>query len=526
MNRRKQPLILLYANVLIALVLSVGFLALTLIAVISPSTFGENGEFFGIAFSILAIITSFIFGILLRYYRGRKRFLKSLEDENYYTLGIRSTFYNLEAFKEKVHSMERKFTLRNKLRFVLAFSPTATSLVGSSNRNRVLQHLNRTIATYVTMNMYSKENTKISKKNCVFAFDRNAFLFYLFVDDENDVHTLIAALSKKCFELVNDEKNPIRIWVQPFSGICRVEEDISLTASIERALIAKTQSEQNIESFSYFKEGFMSKDSVVADDIAQGIENNEFIPYYQPKYSLTEKRFVSAEALARWKTPEGILARIKFIDRAGRAGLLNRIDMAIFEAAIKDVGDQLKRGRKVIPVSVNFSLYEFFSNNFLTKVRETLQKNQVPPTLLEIEITETTSQVNKFLSLQVIKKLRDMGVRILMDDFGTGFSQIENLRQIPFDAIKIDKSFTDRILEDEKIRSIVRFLIQLIHDNDMEAIVEGVESIEQVELLRKMKVDTIQGFYYSRPLPINEFQILLKESKLDNKGKGAERWLL
>ena len=521
MNKRKEPLLLLHANVIVALALDLGFMALTLIAVISPSTFGDAGIWIGIPFSILAIAASFVFGALLRYYSGKKRFLDSLRDENYYTLGIRSTFYNLEAFKDKVRIMQRRFSLRNKKRFILAFSPTATSQVGTSNRNRVLQQLNRTIATFITMNMYSKDNTKINKKNCVFAFDRNAFLFYLFVDDENQIHSLITYLSNECFRLVNEEN--YQIWVQPFSGICRDEEGISLTASIERALIAKTQSEQNIESFSYFKEGFMSKDTVIADDILSGIENKEFVPYYQPKYSLKEKRFISSEALARWKTPEGILPPIKFIDRAGRAGLLNKIDMAIFEASIKDVGDQLKRGRKIIPVSVNFSLYEFFSNNFVTRIRDVLQQNQVPPTLLEIEITETTSQVNKFLSLQVIKKLKDMGIRILMDDFGTGFSQIENLRQIPFDAIKIDKSFTDRIVDDEKIRSIVRFLIQLIHDNDMEAIVEGVETAEQVEILRKMKVDTIQGFYFSRPLPISEYQVLLKENKFEKKG--ARKWL-
>lgn len=521
MNKRKEPLILLHANVVTSLLITVALLALTLVAFIKPDTFGSAGPVLGIVFAVLSIVSSFVFGLLLRYYNGRRRFLNSLRDENYYTLGIRSTYYNLEAFKEKVRSMEHKHALRNKKRFILAFSPTATSLVGSANRNNILQQLNRTIATFVTINMYSKENNKISKKNCVFAFDRNAFLFYLFVDDENQVHSLIAHLSNECFRLVNEEN--YKIWVQPFSGICRVEDNISLTASIERALIAKTQSEQNIESFSYFKEGFMSKDTVIADDISRGIENKEFIPYYQPKYSLNEKRFVSAEALARWKTPEGVLSPVKFIDRAGRAGLLNKIDLAIFEAAIKDVGDQLRRGRKVLPVSVNFSLYEFFSNNFLTKIKDVLQQNQVPPTLLEIEITETTSQVNKFLSLQVIKKLKDMGVRILMDDFGTGFSQIENLRQIPFDAIKIDKSFTDRIIEDEKIRSIVRFLIQLIHDNDMEAIVEGVETQEQVEMLRKMKVDTIQGFYYSKPLPMNEYQVLLKEANIEMKKKGARK---
>ena len=147
----------------------------------------------------------------------------------------------------------------------------------------------------------------------------------------------------------------------------------------------------------------------------------------------------------------------------------------------------------------------------------------MPPTLLEVEITETTSQVNKFLSLQVIKKLKDIGVRVLMDDFGIGFSQIENLRQIPFDAIKIDKSFTDRILDDKKANSIVKFLVELIHLNDMEAIVEGVETKEQVDVLRKMKVDTIQGFYYSRPVSFAQYNELLKENAFEKKG--AKKWL-
>ena len=110
-----------------------------------------------------------------------------------------------------------------------------------------------------------------------------------------------------------------------------------------------------------------------------------------------------------------------------------------------------------------------------------------------------------------------------MDDFGIGFSQIENLRSIPFDGVKIDKSFTDRIIEDEKVRSIVKFLVELIHDNDMEAIVEGVETKEQVDMLRKMKVDTIQGFYYSKPLPLNEYYGLLKENEFEKKG--AKKWL-
>ncbi len=522
MEKDRMPLLKVYINVIIGFIFLVSFIIVFVLSFINPSLFGNVLPFIRISFSILMMISAAIEGALIRLVHSRYKFFQSLLDENYYTLGVYSTFFNLEAFRDKVHALEGKYSLKNKERYVLAFSPTATNIAGGVSRNRILQSLNQTIAAFINRIMVTKENTVFSRKNAVYAFDRNSFLFYLFANDEIEVHSLISQLTNECFRLVNEEN--IKIWVQPFSGICRVnDDDRSLTAVIEKALIAKSQSEQNIESFTYFKEGFVNKDTNVAEDILEGLERNEFIPFYQAKYSLKEKKIISCEVLARWKTTEGILVPSKFIDRAGRAGLLNRIDMVIFEGAMKDLGDALKRGRRVVPVSVNFSLYEFFSHNFLNRVKQVLEENQVPPSLLEIEITETTSQVNKFLSLQVIKKLKDLGVRILMDDFGTGFSQIDNLRQIPFDGIKIDKSFTDRILTDDKTRSIVRFLVQLIHDSDMEAIVEGVESREQVDLLRKMKVDTIQGYYYSKPLPIAEYQNLLKENNFEKKE--AKKWL-
>ena len=522
MESDRSPLIKLHINVIIGFWSTLVYIGIFVSSFIRPDYFGNALPFIRIGFTLLIILSSGIFGAEIKVFRNRYSFFKSLADENFYTLGIRSTFFNLEAFRNKVRELEYKRTLKEKEKFVVVFSPTATNIVGGASRNRVLQNLNQTLAAFINRIMVTRENAVFSRKNAVYAFDRNNFIFFLFANDDNDVHGLISQISNECFRLVNEEK--IKIWVQPFFGICKVEkDDSSLTSLIEKAIIAKSQSEQNIESFTYFKEGFIDKDTSVAEDILLALQKHEFIPFYQAKFSLKEKKIISSEVLARWNSPEGILAPAKFIDRAGRAGLLNQIDMAIFEAAMKDLGDTLKRGRRAVPVSVNFSLYEFFSNNFLDKVKEVLERNQVPPSLLEIEITETTSQVNKFLSLQVIKKLKDLGVRILMDDFGTGFSQIENLRQIPFDGIKIDKSFTDRIIDDEKIRSIVRFLVQLIHDNDMEAIVEGVETKEQVEMLRKMKVDTIQGFYYSKPLPIAEYQALLKENPFEKKE--VRKWL-
>ena len=522
MDSDRRPLIRLHIYVILTFWILIGLIITFILSFVHPEYFGNALAFIRIGFTILIIVLSAIEGSQIKIFNRRYKFFKSLADENYYTLGVHSTFFNLEAFRDKISELERKFSLKDKQRYLLVFSPTATNIAGGVSRNRILQSLNQTLASFINRIMVTKENNDFSRKNAAYAFDRNNFLFYLFTDDDTEIHALITQLSNECFRLVNEEN--IKIWVQPFSGICKVQDDEkSLTASLEKAIIAKSQAEQIMESFAYYKEGFKDKDSSSADEIIQGINNGEFIPYYQAKYSLKEKKIISCEVLARWKTPEGILAPAKFIERADRAGLLNQIDLAIFEAAMKDLGDSLKRGRRVVPVSVNFSLYEFFQRNFLNRVLSVLEENQIPPTYLEIEITETTSQYNKFYSTQVITKLKNKGIRILMDDFGTGFAQIDNLRQIPFDAIKIDKSFTDKILTDDKVRSIVRFLIQLIHDSDMEAIVEGVETKEQVDLLRKMKVDTIQGYYYSKPLPYAEYQNLLKENNFEKKE--AKKWL-
>lgn len=516
MNEKKRSFSLMRLLGSINIVFLLASLAFVIVLLVIPETFGKATDYLIIGATVLMIGFGISATLLFKHFLDVQKFNEQIRIENSYTLGIDSLFFNLDAFKTEVNKLNKRKYYKNRSQFLISFSPTASNVVGGSNRSRLLQALNQSLANFIDK-LFATRGNEFQKRNYIYCFDRNAFLFYCYVNDENEIHALIGQLSNECFRLVNEEK--MKIWVQPFFGICRIEEGTSLTSNIENALIAKTQSEKNIESYSYFKPSFMTNDTAVAEDILNAIENGEFIPFYQAKYSLKEKRFVSSEVLARWKTPDGIIGPAKFIERAERSGLLNAIDMTIFEHAIKDLGDNIKRGRRVMPVSVNFSLYEFFSKNFLNHIVNTLQKYQVSPTLLEIEITETTSQVNKFLSLSVIKKLKDIGVRILMDDFGIGFSQIENLRQIPFDAVKIDKSFTDKIVNDEKARTIVKFLIELIHSNDMEAIIEGVETKEQVDLLRKMKADTIQGFYYSRPIPFDKFNELIKENTIEKEAK-------
>ena len=515
--RRNKSLTIYRIVMWLSLALVILFLAYIIVVVSLPDRYRNTQLAVVITCLILVLAFSASTALSFNAIMVQKNFIAQLETENIYTLGESSQFFNLDAFKDKAGRLMKKRSYANKEQYLIAFTPTALDISSNRTRDKILMNINLKLTKFLDQ-LFLGNNNEFDKKYNIYAFSRGIFLFYCFTNDGNYVHKLMNVISNECYRMVNEDK--VRLWVQPFFGINKVDSDSTITSAIEDALIARDRSEKNYESFTYFKKSFREDEGGASDEIAKALENNEFIPYYQPKYSLKEGKYVSAEALARWNSPiYGLVGPAKFIDKAERAGLLNAIDTRIFELAVKDVSENLKRGRRILPVSVNFSLYEFFSRNFLNTIVDTLKKYQVPTRYLEIEITETTSQVNKFLSLSVIKKLKDLGIRVLMDDFGVGYSQIENLRQIPFNAIKIDKSFTDKLATDEKTRSITKFLTELGHVNDMEVIVEGVETKEEVELCKKIKVDTIQGFYYSRPLSFEKYNELLKSNPFEKGGK-------
>ena len=166
------------------------------------------------------------------------------------------------------------------------------------------------------------------------------------------------------------------------------------------------------------------EDESLAININKAIENNEFVVYYQPKYNLTLKKFISSEALVRWENPKrGLLSPSQFVPQAEQMGLIHKIDMYIFERVCKDLQDFKRKGRRLLPVSVNFSLYEFYNHGFIDDLVSLMNKYNIPPTLIEIEITEQTTNANNFIATSILKRIKDLGIRILMDDFGVSYSK-------------------------------------------------------------------------------------------------------
>ena len=443
-----------------------------------------------------------------------RSYFKSMINENRYNFGKERRFYNYGYF-ERIIKTKKLF--KKGSQFVLAFTATDYNTMRNTARNDAITIFSNEIATAITQIIRNPDN-RYKPKNFCYCYYHGVFIIYIW-GDESTVRQLILEIEKSLYEI--PEKHNLRVFVQPFFGIYQIndpKEDLFICC--DNALMARNQSERYFENITFYSPAIRKSSSFEeVEEISQAIKDGEFIVYYQPKYHLATHRFTSSEALIRWNsTKYGFLDPSKFIQKAEYGGLIHELDMFVFRKVCEDLSETKRKGRRTIPVSINFSLYEFYSPSFLDDLINILEEYKIPPSLVEIEITETTSQSNPFVSISIMKKLRDRGLKILMDDFGVGFSNFKNLKNMPIDTIKIDKSFIDEIVTDSKSREIVKFLISLCKVNGMEVIAEGVDNKEQVEILRKAKCDTIQGFFYSKPLSKNDYDKFLSSNEFEKKG--------
>ena len=497
-----------------------GFLFTFFLVFLIPVNFGQlfqgNHVVNGI-FIAIPIIFAVLFVIFLTYYVNKVSLTRTIELENENTLGRKSEFNNLYVFQKKVYLMAR--FRKKQAQHVISFTFSNLAISQNVNRNEEVFDVNSFIVDYLPQ---LAKDVNANPRDFIFGYSSGTFLIYTFKQNEQSISHICEVLAKKIYDF--GAENCRHVYVQPFFGIEIVNDEETLVKHVDNAQIARQYSERNFESMTFYQASF--RKTVNANDIdelQQALENNEFVVYYQPKFDLMNRRFISSEALIRWNSSKyGFLNPAKFLGKAEAAGLTHDIDTFVLRRVCEDLNDLRRRGKRLLPVSVNFSLYEFYSSNFLDTIVETMEKYDIPTHLIEIEITEATSQANQFLSISIIKKLKDRGMRVLMDDFGIGFSNVGNLKKIPFDAVKIDKSFIDDIATDSKAREIVKFLIGLCKVNGMEVIAEGVDDKEQVEILRKSKCDTIQGFYYSQALSKQDFEKFLTDNPFEKKeGKAA-----
>ena len=227
--------------------------------------------------------------------------------------------------------------------------------------------------------------------------------------------------------------------------------------------------------------------------------------FYQPKLDLTVNRIIGAEALIRWQHPsKGLISPYHFIDFSEKRGLILEIGDWVISAFCSQAKEWMSQGVTDFKIAVNLSTAQLNQPNLFDNILNILSEYDIPPRMLEIELTETTLMNNFQNSVDILRRFKNRGIDISIDDFGTGYSSLSYLKNLPITTVKIDGSFIKDICNDASDKRIVRAIIEMAHSLNFKVVAEGVENKDQFDLLASYSCDQIQGYFLSKPMPARE----------------------
>ena len=246
------------------------------------------------------------------------------------------------------------------------------------------------------------------------------------------------------------------------------------------------------------------------------LRNNEFEMFLQPKFDLHDNSLAGAEALVRWRNPDGSYRSPgEFIPLFEENGFCLKLDMYMFEQACRQIRSWMDEGIEPIPISVNQSKLMFSDLNYPNNLAELMQKYDIPPCLLTIEILEDVAACNvEYLSKQMAA-LHERGLRISMDDFGSGYSSLNMLCDLSVDELKFDRNFLNREADSEKQKIVVEHVVSAAKKLGIDTVAEGIETQEDLDFVLSMNVDLGQGYFYSKPMDAGSFSAKYMSKKQD-----------
>jgi diguanylate cyclase (GGDEF)-like protein len=236
-------------------------------------------------------------------------------------------------------------------------------------------------------------------------------------------------------------------------------------------------------------------------EIRRAVERDEFVVYYQPRVDIATGKTTSLEALVRWQHPaKGLLEPSEFIAVDEETGLIVRIGEVVMDQVCAQLAQWGKHGTTLVPVSVNVSPRQFNNADVADLLFSALERHNVPASLVELEITESSVMAEGIGISTMLTALQKKGTKILVDDFGTGYSSLSQLHKLDFDILKVDQSFTARLGKSDKSNVFYTAIVTMAHALGMRVVAEGVETLAQIDVLKSLRCDEIQGFYISKPL--------------------------
>lgn len=319
----------------------------------------------------------------------------------------------------------------------------------------------------------------------------------------------------------------ISLYGQTYEVTCNVgiyvteDAELSVEAMIDRAVLAKSTIKGSYTiRYSYFTEQLrkeMLTEQEIVGMISNALAEKHFVIYYQPQYNHSTGMLVGAEALVRWKHPEkGLISPGIFIPIFEKNGFITRLDLYVFEEVCAFIRKCIDEGEPLVPISTNFSRYDIFQPHFVEKLEEIRNRYEVPVKYLRVEITESAIVGGSQHTNEIIHKLHNFGYIVEMDDFGSGYSSLNVLKDIELDIIKLDMLFLSGEAESNRGGTIVSAVIRMAKWLGIPVIAEGVETVKQADFLKSIGCDYIQGYLYSRPLPEQDYEQLINDSSIGN----------
>lgn len=279
--------------------------------------------------------------------------------------------------------------------------------------------------------------------------------------------------------------------------------------------VAKEMEEDCCVLFDHSMMEGIKREVEITSQIPKAIANHELKVYYQPKIETESLKLVGAEALVRWQKPDGsFVYPDQFIPFVERSGQIVNVDYYVYKEVFRFMADRLAAGRKVVPVSLNVSRVHLSKMSILEYVRNLFEEYKIPPELIEFELTESIYLDNTERALELVKGLHSFGTKVSMDDFGSGFSSLNLLSRLPIDTIKLDKVFLkdDTLQENDKI--VISCMVDMAKRLRIVSLCEGVETPEQSDYLKEIGCQIQQGYYFSRPIPQEQFEELMDREQV------------
>jgi EAL domain-containing protein (putative c-di-GMP-specific phosphodiesterase class I)/GGDEF domain-containing protein/PAS domain-containing protein len=356
----------------------------------------------------------------------------------------------------------------------------------------------------------------------LYRFGRNAFVLVCWPGD-------LAGAQRRAKQLLSSSQQPLHLERRELFSTLSIGAAIMESGSGgDPAKMAEAQVQQAASAcnrvrgaggndFAIYDEAMglaAAKTLRMITDLRHAVANGELLLHYQPKVDTASGRLIGMEALVRWMHPErGMISPVEFIPVAEDTGMIVAIGRWVLREACRQNAEWQQDGLRPLRVAVNLSARQFHSDNLLDEIDAALSETALPACSLELEITESMVMEDPERVIDLLDKIRSRGIHLSLDDFGTGHSSLAYLKRFPIDCVKIDRAFIMDIPENTDDVAIARTIIAMAKALDLKTVAEGVETAGQLELLKTMGCDQIQGYFFSRPLPADEFLAFYSNSQ-------------